>query len=356
MCELHLLTLDQPGKWAEACRQVGVDDIYYQYGYLAMVSANGDGDPKMAWFRGEFGSVIYPFLERPILISGVDTGLRDISSPYGYGGPCVQSGARDRAHLLVEWFYREFHAYCLERRIVSEFIRFHPLLNNARYAKDFLPVTAVRETVSVDLEVPLEEIWERSLHGRARTAVRKARKVGVTTRIAGNDGMSTFTRLYEGTMDRLEADSYYYFREAYFGHLQALTSSAGVVLEACYEGRVIAAIVLLHGSLFAHYHLSGSDAAYRATQANSLLLWEAIKWAKNRGLSRLHLGGGYSGTDDALFRYKSGFSPIRSTFSVGKVIHDQENYQALTNRIMGGHQASVPFFPAYRARLTGGKA
>jgi hypothetical protein len=352
VCELLLLTPDQVDRWEEACHEVGVDDTYYQHEYLAMVSANGDGEPRLAWLRSELGSVIYPFLERPVVISGADTGLRDITSPYGYGGPCVMSETEERRHLVAQEFCRTFHSYCVERRIVSEFIRFHPLLNNARCLKGVLPITAIRETVTVDLEAPLEQIWEKSLRGRARTAVRKARKLGVTTRVADEDGTRAFIQLYQATMDRLEADSYYYFGEAYFDHLQALTSAAGAVLEAWYEGRLIAAIVLLHGSEFAHYHLSASNPAYRAVQANSLLLWDAIEWAKGRGLSRFHLGGGYSGSDDALFKFKSGFSPIRGTFSIGKVVHDQDAYQALTHRILGGHPPSVPFFPAYRARVT----
>jgi hypothetical protein len=161
VCELLLLTPDQVDRWEEACHEVGVDDTYYQREYLAMVSANGDGEPRLAWLRNELGSVIYPFLERPVLISGADTGLRDITSPYGYGGPCVMSEAEEGRHLLAQEFCRTFHFYCVERRIVSEFIRFHPLLNNAQCLRGVLPTTAIRETVAVDLEAPLEQIWEK---------------------------------------------------------------------------------------------------------------------------------------------------------------------------------------------------
>jgi hypothetical protein len=46
---------------------------------------------------------------------------------------------------------------CLERKVVSEFICFHSLLENTRYLQELLPAIPVRETVVVDLEPSVEQ-------------------------------------------------------------------------------------------------------------------------------------------------------------------------------------------------------
>ena len=61
----------------------------------------------------------------------------DFVTPYGYGGPLiteVEDGAKEQ---LVKAFYEEFSRYCAEQKIVSEFVRFHPIAQNAL---DFIEV------------------------------------------------------------------------------------------------------------------------------------------------------------------------------------------------------------------------
>lgn len=353
--ELVILDLDYIDDWLSALDSVGVRDIYYMPRYLQMVSKNGDGIPKLAWFRCSYGNVVYPFLVRPISINGKDTGCYDITSPYGYGGPAIRVANEQHTNSLAAKFVQRFHDYCTEGNIVAEFIRFHPLLCNAKVFSDLVPVEYVRNTVYVDLQGSIQNIWNDTLTGRTRNAIRKAEKSGVSVRYSRADAISRFMNLYHETMKRLEADAYYYFTEPYFDCLGELVNESGILIEAVYESRVIASIVVFAGDKFSHYHLSASDTEFRKLQANSLLLWEAIKWSKEQGLSLMHLGGGYSASQDSLFKFKAGFSSCTAEYHVGKVIHDTNKYAEMVTDVLVDKRReafdNINFFPAYRSGL-----
>ena len=349
---LDVLNPEQLGDWLSALNSVSTQDIYFMPDYLRMVSANGDGIPKLAWLTCDHGDVVYPFLVRPINIEGIDTGFCDIASPYGYSGPIVKSINEDDTHDLASEFVQQFHSYCASTGIVAEFIRFHPLLRNANTFSGLIPVEYVRDTVYIDLRESSDKIWTDRLEGRTRNAIRKSEKSGVCVRYSHAECIPCFMDLYSETMQRLEADTYYYFTESYFKHLGELVDKSGILIEAVYESKVIASIVLLKGDKFSHYHLSASDPQFRRLQANSLLLWEAIKWSQNQGLSLMHLGGGYSSSYDSLFKFKAGFSPYTGEYHVGKVIHDGKKYAEMVTQALGRNKKedieSTGFFPAYR--------
>ena len=82
------------------------------------------------------GGVLHAFLVRPL-----PDGACDLTTPYGYGGP-QGAGSAWRA---------PFRAACAERRVVSEFVRFHPLRANHEGAGD-VDLRHVQDTVTVDVQ------------------------------------------------------------------------------------------------------------------------------------------------------------------------------------------------------------
>src|SRR5207249_1304318 len=74
------------------------------------------------------------------------TGLRDASSPYGYGGPVSTTDAP--GFLRSAW--GAYGEWMREHRVVVEYIRFHPLLANERYYGGSIQEN--RAVVCVDLE------------------------------------------------------------------------------------------------------------------------------------------------------------------------------------------------------------
>lgn len=70
-----------------------------------------------------------------------------------------------------------------------------------------------------------------------------------------------FARLYNSTMDKLSADGFYYFNDAYYRSLKERIDNKFLGVVKLEEEVLSAAIFFCHPP-YGHYHLSGSDKAY----------------------------------------------------------------------------------------------
>src|SRR5699024_12822376 len=107
----------------------------------------------------------------------------------------------------INKFENEFSAYCLSNNIVSEFVRFHPVINNADSFKDIYKPTFIRKTLGTNLknyDDPFQEEFSRS----SRKKVRQTLKKGITYEVIENPkDLDDFKKIYYSTMDRNKARS-----------------------------------------------------------------------------------------------------------------------------------------------------
>jgi len=209
--------------WEESVQRVG--DVHYQIPYLEAAACAGDGGVLMiAIFRHPKGSVLYPFTLRslaPLGFSGAVNGARfDMTTPYEYGGPVVNVANSSDQHAVVEDFQEAFVRYCRTSGIVSEFVRFHPLLKNHEMESEFYVLRKSCDNVVVDLNQDEDEIF-KGFSSSTRRNIRLAEKRGVRVEKAKlpSASMSEFVELYKLRIDRLGARDYYYFSEQYFDQL-----------------------------------------------------------------------------------------------------------------------------------------
>jgi lipid II:glycine glycyltransferase (peptidoglycan interpeptide bridge formation enzyme) len=256
---------------------------------------------------------------------------QDIETVYGYTGPLSTTNTPD--FLAAAW--DQFCKYCRENHVVTEFIRFHPIIGNHALLDvlDTSSVLGIRDYVWVDLNLSAGELWDQAYSSTNRNMIRKARKLGVQVEYGSTaSDFRRFVQLYIANMRRVHAEPYYLFSEAYFAHLKHLVDRSGVLLLACLGDDVVGASILLLGESYAHYHLSASDDRGRRAACTNLLIHHGIGWACDAGAKKMHLGGGMSGgQDDSLFRFKASFSPLRARFHIGKRVHQQETYRWLTS-------------------------
>jgi hypothetical protein len=268
-----------------------------------------------------------------------ETDFFDIQSPYGYGGPV--SSTNDSGFIAAAW--SKYADWCRENRVLVEFMRFHPVVGNGGEYSG--AVQHDRETVLVDLT---KSDLLAGYETRARTAVRKAEKSGLTVEWrAPQDSVVLFSKIYNDAMANLNAPGFYRFSEAYF---EALFEWGGVHLGACVrQGEVVGgALFLIHGK-FLEYHLSGSTSAGKSMGAANLLLHEAFLRAKARGCTHAHLGGGSDrAPDNRLLFFKAGFSELRAQFKIGHHIFDLNSYAELKQRWMLEHGAETERILFYR--------
>lgn len=247
----------------------------------------------------------------------------DWETPYGYGGPLTDGVISSESQKM---FQKEIVEYCAERRIVAQFVRFHPLLDNYAVLPEVIETRYLRDTIYIATESP-EKIME-NMDSKNRNMVRKAIKNNVTIEKRDINDFDAFLSMYEETMQKNNADPYYTFHRDYFESLESLDKNA-FILYAMMDGMPISSSIIFHNDRYMHYHLSGSHVAYRNYSPSNLLLYEAACLASEMGIKQFHLGGGMA-PDDSLFGFKKQFNKHgRVPFHVGRTIFCKEAYDAL---------------------------
>lgn len=320
----------------------------------------GDGDPYLFLYEDGHGRcVAYVFLKRPIKTLhyiNMDTfkdEYYDIITPYGYGGPLYDKADEQ----LIRGFRKEFEEFCRDENIVSEFIRFHPLLENHRYLDELMNVEYDRDTVFVDLNQTEKEIYRQYHHNHQRN-IRKAREYENLEFRAfrGQDATEqaeSFYEIYTETMDRVGASPYHYFSLEYVTDLLSGLNGGAMIGATIYEGEMISAALCMYKGGFMHYHLGCSKADYFHLGTNVYQFHNIALWAKEQEISTFYLGGGHVGRD-SLFRFKQKFSPDGILpFYIGKKIHRPQSYNDLVENWKKHYarDSTTAFFPAYRKKM-----
>jgi serine/alanine adding enzyme len=307
--------LDAAG-YERAWEAVGDRDPYFHPRYLAAAALLEGAEP--AAFA--HGGVLHAFLVRPL-----PGGACDLTTPYGYGGP-QGAGAGWREAFLTA---------CAEHRVVSEFVRFHPLRGNQANAGADVVLRHVQDTVTVDATLDDDALLAQ-MTSAGRTAVRKALRAGVEPRLARDLGR--FREMYLETMRRVGAADSYLFPAAFFEELERLGDGVVMLDAGCAAG------LFLTGGGAMHYFLSASTDEGRALSATNAVLYAAMRHAREAGVPTLHLGGGLA-DGDSLQRFKRSMGAGRTPFHVGTAVHDPAAYAELCEAAGG---ADAERFPAYR--------
>jgi serine/alanine adding enzyme len=326
-----------PDAWDRLLDRVGCRDVYFRRGYVEASSVLDGGRPALLHAATETGHVLLACSVRSV--PGDDT-LNDVTTPYGYGGP-VATGTDPPVGAFCELY----EGWCAQNRIVSTFIRFHPLLENHRHACPSTTTEELAGTVTWRLDGD-SDLFD-SMHRHHRRVVRKAIAQVEVEVHERPDRLDSFAALYAETMRRQKAASFYFFPPAYWEALARRVSDQLVRFDAVLAGELVASVLCLASPPWLHYHLGGTLEPGRSVGASNLLMLTAARWARERGYEQFHLGGGVGGRRDSLWQYKQRFSPNgRREAWIGKAVHDKKAYAALAG---AATQAHGGFFPAYRA-------
>lgn len=329
-------------------------DFYHRAEYHLMAERRGEGCAFLAVFGDPHRFVAWPYLlVRLSVIPGLEFTRRcDVTSVYGYPGPlshgCHADGTfREEAFEAIRALWRRQNA-------VSAFSRTNPLLRNAALLECLGALVSCGQTVSVNLDIPLEQSWAgyRRSH---RYEIRKGLQAGLQV-VQDTEWryLDEFVSLYAESMRRRDASDRYRFDKKYFTALREALGGSGHLLLTRKGEDIAAAAVFTECCGIVQYHLSATREEYRPLAPAKVLLDGARVWAKARGNNVLHLGGGVGGAEDSLFRFKTGLSNCRHAFFVWRAVLDQEGYDLLAEaraRFAAG-RGLIPehrgFFPAYR--------
>lgn len=323
-------------------------DIYFIPEYGKLYEEIENGELVEFKFESELGTVTNMFIKRKIDIKYNNEQYFDIVTPYGYGGPLIrecnlESDRKD----LAKAYGKAFSKYCEEEKIVSEFIRFHPLLKNYEDFREVYEVIYMRKTVGTNLK-DSDDPFQSEFSKKARQITRRAMRDGVEYEIVENPvDFESFNELYNGTMERNKADNYYYFGESYFNEMVEKIPSNIIIARVTHEGKILGEELYLAHGKFLHSHLVGTLKEYLSLSPAYVLKYAASQWGKENGYEMIHHGGGLTnGEDDSLLSFKKRFcKDTEFDFYIGKKVWSQEVYDYLVEET---NSTDSSYFPKYR--------
>ncbi len=320
-------------------------DFYHTAAYHRFAEQCGEGQALLAVYGDRSRYLAWPYLLREIPQHQAPP-LRDVASVYGYAGPVAAGWDPadpffERARLAIADLWRS-------QRAVSAFTRFHPLLENHRFAGDCAGGTApAGQTVSIDLTLEPAEL-RRQYQPSLRNRIHRGRRLGLETVVDESwSCLEDFVRFYRATMARHGAAPYYWFSLDDFRRLrECLGRHAFLLVTRLREQAVAAAAILVEYRGMVANHFTMNNDGYLDLAPSKVLLDDAVVWARERGNRVFHLGGGRGAAADSLFAFKAAFSRRRHPFHIGRAILDWARYTKLCERLP---QAVSGYFPAYRA-------
>jgi hypothetical protein len=269
--------------------------------------------------------VYWLYDEGPVLLHSFhlgridNTGLCDVQSAYGYGGPLASS---DDPQFLAR-AAASFLSWARARGVVAEFLRFHPVADNQRFHDG--PVREERDTVTIDLTQDLFAQYQ----SRRRSYVRSALRGGLRCEFVDAATMlRTFPEIYAQNMHALRATPFYFFPQQYFERMLSLDFVRGIL---AYDagGQAVAGLILTAHGANVEYHLAAAlpDAP---TLATTLLIHSVAAHYQEAGAESFYLGGGRSaGEDDSLLFFKRSFSRTFRKFRIGLRVLEAAAYDRL---------------------------
>ena len=302
---LTVYTLDQSEQWDGIVKSFCDYDVYWLSGYVKAFHIHGDGDPLLIYYEKDGTRGINVVMKRDVALVPHFQGkipeneCFDFATPYGYGGWIIEGEDTDA-------LFTAYEKWAHENNIVSEFVRFHPMVENHDKASGHYEIVQLGQVVHMDLSSS-ETIWN-NLTSKNRNMIRKAVKNGLEVRHASSPEMyEEFRCIYNATMDRVNADEYYYFKPEFYTSLLNDLKDNAQVFWAEKDGEIAAASIILYANGRMNYHLSGNLRLYGSLAPGNLILYNAALWGCENGYETFHLGGGVGSGEDHLLQFKRAF-------------------------------------------------
>ncbi|HAA86244.1 MAG TPA: GNAT family N-acetyltransferase [Kosmotogaceae bacterium] len=343
---LSVINVDESNTWDTIVRSFQKYDVQYLNGYAKAFEHHGEGTPILIYYEDDSTRAMNVVMKRDISEAKQFKRILpknewfDLSTPPGYGGFWIEGENQE----AVEKAYVRF---CEEKGFVSEFVRFHLFSN---YRNCFSGETEARQkNVIRSLDEDIDDIV-MDFEYKVRKNLKKASRSGLRSEIdSSGKRLNEFLSIYYGTMRRNNVDTDSVFSEVFFKTINKLADNY-VYLHVYFKELIISSELILYGPDNCYSFLGGTDEKYFDLRPNDFLKFEAIKWAKKKGLKRFVLGGGH-GRDDGIFRFKKSFAPNGiHDYYIGRRVINQSKYDDLL-LLRSGDKSFVQdkgFFPEYR--------
>ncbi len=333
---IEVVSATETKKWREKLSQFTSVDVCHMPEYhLAYETRFFQAKALMWTYQKDKNCFAYPFLLSPVLLHNkknseiTQTGYYDISGIYGFSGPL--STTNDATFLKETW--EQFTKWARDQKAICEFIRFSVSAQNFAWASPESEVLPNRPIAMSALDKDREK-YLASLPQKTRNMIKRAKRDGLQARkIEFKNGLSDFRQLYEKTMDRNEATTFFFYDDRYYNLLLSLPKNE-IGLYAVYKDEeMIASAISLRHKEYAFYHLGAIDKNPAYQGLGNLVLFEMACDLASQGVKILNVGGGRTTSeDDPLFKFKKSNGTYVEQFYIGKRVIDNSAYQEVIKK------------------------
>lgn len=356
MEQIQILTLADEQEWSSLLERIPGKDLAHFPHFSRVYEKYGEGKAECFVFRQGDHLVMYPYILRKLdclpFTNGQFNKYFDIITPYCYGGFIHNAQGEEEASRLIKGFRHAFENHARETNIVSEFIRFDPMLRNhlgcnGLFSKLFLH----QNNIVIDLKQD-EETLLKQCRPTFRRYIQKASISGLRLeRVDPESNLDLFAEMYRETMLRHDQTGYLDFPKSYFRELLTNLRNNILMFTVRLGDKTAAASLFFKFNDKLDYFLGASEEKLLPLRPNHFMFHKASCWAREHGYHRLHLGGGR----DSLMYFKRGFSKLTAPFYIAHKVHDQKVYESLTALRQNSKPDIITdgadFFPAYRQGL-----
>lgn len=141
---LTVYTIEQAEQWDAVVKSFDDYDTYWLCGYVKAFQLHGDGEPLLINIETSSARGINVVMKRDVAKDGRFAGkipegeYFDFATPYGYGGWIIEGDN-------LEELFSEYTEWLTDNKIISEFVRFHPMLQNQIGCENFYEVIQLGE-------------------------------------------------------------------------------------------------------------------------------------------------------------------------------------------------------------------
>ncbi|BDW90349.1 MULTISPECIES: GNAT family N-acetyltransferase [Thalassospira] len=332
----NLISVDSPEKWGDVLKHFPVVDVCSTPEYHRLYDTRSAGGKSYIWHINDGEKCFaYPFVLTPVTLSSestkIETKFFDISSTYGYGGPL--SNTADKDFIRNAW--QAFDEWASATKVVAEFTRFSVFTRSHELAHPDCKVAFNRRVAVSALPDKSDDIL-MSLPSKTRNMIRKALKIGFEAKeLELERGLRDFRTLYEETMKRNNAPSFFLYDDAYYDLLSDFPEGAVRLFGVFAGADMVSSAIALTYKNNALYHLGASLSDYSRLGAGNLGLYTMTCALRESGVRFLNVGGGRTTADhDALLRFKKSNAFAVDDYRIGQRVLLQQDYDALVDQWM----------------------
>ncbi|AQU80083.1 MULTISPECIES: GNAT family N-acetyltransferase [Planococcus] len=322
----ELIAIQDRSRWQKILDKLQITDIYYTSQYFLGALKLDPGEALLFYYKDDDGEVAYPFIKR--VVNDGDITYFDVTTPFGYGGP-ILNVEKNVANLTAN-FRKSFMTYCQNEKIIAEYVRFHPLKENAQFFGTHLKISSLFETYTINLKAHFTLPQKLLLPNKEdvdNASELIVKKLGTVRHL-----FEFLVLYYAAARRREEADSYYFFTNDYFETLIGSMGSNLHLFGAFHENKLVSACYVLTMGDTIYYHLGGSLSEVDNEMTMRTLLLKIAEWGEENYYVFFHLGGDFQVEENEKQEIKKEIANCEpAVFYIGQQIHDQQTYDNLVS-------------------------